>query len=796
MPYLGNLSNYLSRMLFTFMTGPGRSAASNPALFPAAACILAAVLFCSPELTPIPGADMDRPFMVKAVVDTIPEKSAFGYQAVLRPLHVSQDETQLDYTGKMVLRMPLNQNRAGAGGLFRGEVIEFRGGFERPACNLIPGVKDRRITAEIEKTPFIVRLKSPLQIIRRTPPPAHKLALSKYLRNFILHVEEKKSEETSGLLSALLFGQKGALGTPSREKLNRLGISHLFVISGFHIGILASALYLVFRIGRSRLSVLMIAAVIWSYIWLIGFPIPASRAGVIVTAGVLMLSGGIQKRLFNTLSLAAILLVGQNPASVFLPGFQLTFSCIAGIILLAIPLNDLLRTPERGYRIFIEEKVFLSGGKNPGLIRKFRTWAEDCFRHIPGKALKAGMKCLEALSWPLQAAGCTAAIQFFLFPLLVYYFNSFNFFSLATTAFFMPLISFLVINGLLLFAFWWSPLAGPLFLSYKFIGTGTLRMIDFFDEHFPPLYLAQPSPEAVFFFYGFLLLMLAVNPARGWLFPLLLLIAYFSWAPVLGPGNQDNSLEISMLDVGQGDCLHLRFPNGTSALVDAGGTVFQDNEIFIGKNLIARYLWGSGIRRLEYVLITHPEKDHFAGFSFLDRAFEINTLYCHDSHHSYPDSAAQLSAGDTFIVGGVFHQVLWPDQDFRQQGSLNDRSLVLLLTYGRFRILLTGDISGDIEKKLIRDNALEGVIILKAAHHGSSSSSSLEFIEKLQAETAIISAGRRNPFNHPSGKVINRLESAGMNIYSTPEHGSVNISTDGLIWSISTEAEALVSPLE
>ncbi len=760
----------------------------NPAFIMASGLIVAIFLTYTPEPEPEPEADMDKAFSVKALVISLPEKTPYGYQLTLKPISLRQEGMDIKLNKKILLRLPAGADQEpdiSTGELSVGDTLLFRGIIERPSYNLLPGIADRRITASLAGTPFIIRLKSLRQIKEIIPPLIPENYIFKYLKNFILFIEKNNDEETVSLLRALLMGQKQALPVPVREQLNRLGLTHLFVISGFHIGVFAAILHFLIRRIGSFTSILVVPTVIWVYVWLIGFPVPASRAVIIFTLFMVIQYFGFQGNLLNTLGIAVLALLSVSPTAIFLPGFQLTFICLLAIISLAIPLISYLDSPLHGYRAFVENQVITDSSPVSSLTRITRTWFEDYFHHVPEFWRKTCLLFLCAISWPVKVMGCTSAIQFILLPLLVYYFNCFNFFSLPATALFIPFVSVLVFTGMMLFLLWWSSFSFLLGLIYQHTGLMVIWMLDCLDTLFPPIYLPQPGLSFLAIYYIFLLFMLLINPSRGWIFPLLALVVFFSYSRTAESEPEKNVLAVSMLDVGQGDCFHLKYPDGKSGLIDAGGTIFRDNDSFIGKNLIARYLWESGVNKLEYLLITHPEKDHSAGYPFLDMALGIKKLYFHDFHNSYKTSKLRLSAGDSFTVGGVHHQVLWPEENSGSKDNLNDRSLVLLLTYGHFKMLFSGDISADIERTLLKKHKLTGVKVLKAAHHGSNSSSCRAFLSALQAETALISAGRRNAFGHPSSQVLKRMREAGMQIYTTPKHGSVRILTDGFTWKFS-----------
>jgi len=250
------------------------------------------------------------------------------------------------------------------------------------------------------------------------------------------------------------------------------------------------------------------------------------------------------------------------------------------------------------------------------------------------------------------------------------------------------------------------------------------------------------------------------------------------------PADNDGDLTITMLDVGQGDSLHIRYPDGTSALVDTGGLRSrQGGESFIGERIVGRYLWEERISKLRFVLISHPHEDHVRGFTFLKAAFRIDKLHYYDPHPSYPSEISQkLCAGATFEVGEVHHRVLYPPCARPEALSQNEASLVVLLRYREFTMLFTGDIERKPEIELIP--TVRPVTILKIPHHGGRTSSSEAFLDAASPEGALVSAGRSNSFGHPSPEVLARYRYLGIPVFTTPEQGSLRIVTDGRSWRV------------
>jgi len=745
-------------------------------------------IFYGPELRTIPGIDPGRPVEISGIVSGIPVKTDYGWQIDVKPSNVSQDGRELDYSRIIPLGFNSEATVECPPEIFRGSRVDFRGTFRRPSYNLIPGVRDRRLLAEAAGTPFSIHLKSSRQIMAGIPENGVLPSLCRYLQGFISFLDDPYPPRKDTLIRALLLGQKKTLPDNLYEKMNRLGITHFFVISGFHVGILAASLYLLLGRLKRNVAALSAAALIWMYIWIIGFPVPAVRAGIISSLGLFLMENGLQRKILNLLGAAALIIVGINPGAPFLPGFQLTFLAIAGIVLLAAPLNDVLDIPGKALSAFRRNDVSPDKSRNGSPARRVRTLLEDYCRHFPVRLLNLMQRFLPCLVWPLKIAGCTACIQFFLSPLLIYHFNCLNLFSpISTVALFLPVIT-LIILGMALLSAWWTPVAPGILAVYSSIETVTVETISLLDKCFPAHYFPHPEPAMIIIFYLLLFACLALCQARGWV-PALV---FLTFCLLLHPGSRETSkqqFEITMLDVGQGESLHLRYPDGQSAFIDTGGTAYPGNGLYVGKGLIGRYLWEKRIGHLNFVLITHPEYDHYGGYSFISQNFQIDTSYSYNPPPERPTSFKRLSAGDRFVVGGVAHEVLWPPNALRGFDSLNDRSLVLLVTYGKFQIILTGDISAQVEEQLIKRVSIRNPMVLKVAHHGSKYSSSQRFLDFLNSKIAIISAGRRNPFGHPAEEAVERMRSCGIKVYATPDHGTIRIITDGRKMQVETSSD-------
>lgn len=259
-------------------------------------------------------------------------------------------------------------------------------------------------------------------------------------------------------------------------------------------------------------------------------------------------------------------------------------------------------------------------------------------------------------------------------------------------------------------------------------------------------------------------------------------LALFFW---LQQGNTADGLRFTVLDVGQGDALLVQTPNGNDVLVDGG----PDSRVVerLSKRLPA------SDRTIELVILTHPDLDHVGGLAAVARQYRIERVLETGVRSTSRADAAWVSevskqgseriearAGERFELDGVTFDILWPSAETDwQTRKRNETSVVVKMTYGETSFLLTGDISSDVEARLVQTGTLTNVDVLKVPHHGSISSSSEEFLDAIKPETAVISVGQKNRYGHPHPVVVRRLEQRGAKVLRTDEDGDVVIVSDG-----------------
>jgi competence protein ComEC len=273
-------------------------------------------------------------------------------------------------------------------------------------------------------------------------------------------------------------------------------------------------------------------------------------------------------------------------------------------------------------------------------------------------------------------------------------------------------------------------------------------------------------------------------------------------------------LSVTFLDVGQGDSMLISFPQGSLMLLDSGGRarfdsreagadaedVFVEDRIGVGEAAVAPYLWRRGIKRLDWIAASHGDADHVEAFGEIACGFEIGAALKGAPKRSDPpglpglfDRAARvanaplrrLRSGEALDIDGARVEILSPFSD-QFQMSDNNESLVLRITLRTRSFLLAGDIEKEAESRLVESAQPLRADVLKVAHHGSKTSSTISFLEKVNPQHAVISVARPSPFGHPHPDALARLRTTGARIWQTSECGAITISTDGVDLRVET----------
>jgi len=596
-----------------------------------------------------------------------------------------------------------------------------------------------------------------------------------HIRDFL---EKEATLPSSSIFQALVLGEQGNIPEDIRESFITTGIAHLLAISGDHLGIVALLSFSLFLwvMKRSEFLLLSLSVKKWAaaltlpclllYTFIAGGGISVIRATIMVITFFLSIVFDRERHLLYTLALAAFLILLFSPPSLFDVSFQLSFLAVLSILYL-VP---------RIYRDLRREEMNIP----PEISWKQKTW-----KYVN-------------LSFIVTVVAILGTA-----PFVALHFNRVSLIGFLANLFIVPWVGFLIVPITLIasiFSFFFYPFASLLITVDQFLATILFKVVAFFASiPFASIYLPTPTALEIILYY--LLLFLWVHLRKGkkikYLFVgiCILLAADLAYWNLKDRFRKD--LTLTFLDVGHGDSILIEFPKGKRMLIDGGG--LHEDRFDVGKNVIAPFLWMKKIQKIDTLVLTHPDPDHFKGLNFIASQFKIgrfwdNGLREDSEFYLELEKTLQRRKIDRFplneninsqMINGVEISFLNPPAGsagpvrHRNPASLNNQSLVIRLRFKNIILLLTGDVEKEAEERMVRKGYPLGAHILKVPHHGSSSSSSLIFLEKVKPDHAIISVGERTIGRLPHPEVIERYKRLGSKIFRTDKHGAITVITDG-----------------
>jgi competence protein ComEC len=285
----------------------------------------------------------------------------------------------------------------------------------------------------------------------------------------------------------------------------------------------------------------------------------------------------------------------------------------------------------------------------------------------------------------------------------------------------------------------------------------------------------------------------AVRRSRGWawvavaVLPLVPVIVLWPEPVIASPG----MMEVTAIDVGQGDSIFIVGPDGATMLVDAGGPVGAVTEAAeatsrfdVGEEVVSPYLWSRRFRHLDVLALSHAHSDHMGGMPAVMRNFRPRELWVSidpnsDAYRVLLSEAKDLGvevrhfyAGDQLAWGGMQVTMLAPETGYANpREPVNNDSLVMRMQYGKSSVLLEGDAEAPSEREMLAHGRVAAVTLLKVGHHGSRTSTTQEFLDAAAPKDAVVSVGRGNTFGHPRYEVVERIAEARIKLYRTDQFG-------------------------
>lgn len=621
----------------------------------------------------------------------------------------------------------------------------------------------------------------------------------------------------TGMMEQCLIGESSKLDKLWTEQYRSTGTYHAMVIAGLHVAILAAFLMFLLRIcfvPRELANFLTVLAA-WLYAIVAGGQAPAIRSAAGFT---LFMIGRLlyrEARILNVLAAVAIGFLLLDPEQIFDASFQLSFLAVGFIGAFAVPLIERtsgplahgvadLGNPDRS--LHLEPRVAQFRLEMQLLVETAHLWIR-----LPRKLCLAAMAfAARVIFFFYELTLTSAVIQIGLALPMAVYFHRVSFSGLSANAVIVPLLGMVIPVGFIaVFTNWSVPawIAGWLLAMSKAAVEWHAHLEPNWRVPPPPVWLAA-SISAALIAAGMLgrlsgrrlWRVLRVAAVAG----LAILLVLMIWHP-FPPDVVRNALEVTAIDVGQGDSIFAALPAGKLMLMDGGGIASFGKHVRtnlnIGEDVVSPYLWSRSIRGLDVVALSHAHQDHIGGLPAILENFHVKELWTGATPDCPEWDALRRKAGELhvkivalqqgrhFDYGGARIDVLAPAPDYAPSATpRNNDSLVLRVAYGRRSVILSGDMERQIESELLAANLVPHADVLKVAHHGSKTSTTEPFLEAVHPAFAIISAGFENLYGHPHTDVLERLNQANIEVLRTDRMGAITIRTDGWHMEVSTVA--------
>jgi competence protein ComEC len=668
----------------------------------------------------------------------------------VRTDEIKADGKTYKVEGKLLLTVP---NKEGTQVFEYGMGLRINGKISLPDGKRVPGGFDYRrhlIKSGISATIY-ARSHNINPVATSNVNPLVKMGIG--LRKKITDtVKSCLPKEQAALLSGMLIGFTEDMSEEMMNAFSDAGLSHLTAVSGMNIAFIVFPLIFVFKKMRvsQKVSNISIIGILIMFLFITGFSPSVARA---VIMGIIVLIGQLLRRetdIYSSISFALILLLLYNPYTLFDIGFQLSFAATLSLVL---------------FYKYIKSKLD--------------------FKFLP--------------SFVSDVMAATLAAQLGVVPISTMYFNKISIISLLSNIVVVPLVEIITILGIIMVV-----LGQISIVPAELLGLACNSFLSFIlyiarissQIPFAVIKIITPSILGLAIYYLVILYFLWFRPAYDVKLKPKYIIISISMIFVLLVTSYfiPKDMKLVFIDVGQGDSQLIVTSKGKTILIDGGGFASKsDFKHNMGDYTVVPFLYDYGVTKLDLVVSTHGDDDHLQGLLTVFKEIRVDNLIIPDYMDLKPyrgllglagaqkTSTRKCKAGDEIMMDSDTRlKIISPIKGVKIiKSPENNGAIVFKLNFKNVSILFTGDIEKEAEKVLLDNKADLGADVLKVAHHGSSTSTTNDFLNAVNPKVAVISAGKNNSFGHPSKPVIERLQAKKVNVLRTDIHGTIIMSTNG-----------------
>lgn len=654
-----------------------------------------------------------------------------------------------------------------------GDEITFSANFEQPSVARNDGGFDYSQYLKTKQIAGIVTTnQEEVKVISKNKRNIFETTIYNLKKYLIEQINKTLPSNEAGLCIGLILGDKNEISEDIQQDFKNSNLSHILAISGAHVSyiLLAITTLIDYLKLHKRYSKLFIIAFLIFFMALVGFTPSVTRACIMVILNLMAKVLFRKPDIHSNLAISSFIILLFNPYALLDIGFQLSFGGTIGIILFA---KNLFKSEENIIKLKSLENKLTPKQFNKDKIKSYFIKIKDYIK---------------------QMAIVTISANIIIIPIMMYHFNVISFTFLISNLLASPILGVCLISSMIFILT--ILIVNPLAKILSYFIQPILKLLIFIANISSKLPFSQilvPTPKIwQIILYYILLIVIFVKKTIIKTYSnslinkkqiilklkikkvLILTIVFVLLFPYIFSIFPINRLEIHFIDVWQGDCTLIITKSNKKVLIDGGGSEVGDFDV--GEKTLLPYLLDKGIMKIDYMMFTHFDADHCEGlFTILEKINVKNVIISKQGEksenfekflkivNSKKVNVIMAKAEDRILIDKhCYFDIISPSSNLISNNALNNNSIVSKFCYkNEFTMLLTGDIEEIAEKQIVEKYKGTNILnstILKVAHHGSKTSSPLEFLEQVKPKIALIGVGKKNNFGHPSKTTIEKLE--------------------------------------